>query len=278
MPELAGRFHTYTLYRLECGLRSTLVLGIIGLPTIGFHLESYFKQGHYSQAVALLAAFYVLIGTRRLWARAATVPFLIVGSLLVLPSAIGGGSAWSNLVRFVSHDIVPAPLRKSGGDTSDALANLAAWFWNILTHQILPGVGQTLVLSQIALVAMAAMALLLFPLVSQRFAGRLGHIAGRVMLVVVRSTPECMVAYVLLQKFGPSMLPAIIALSVHNAGIVGYLMGRHADALEYRADAPAGLDLYAYETLPRLYGQLLAYCLYRWEIIVRESAILASSA
>ena len=25
--------------------------------------------------------------------------------------------------------------------------------------------------------------------------------------------------------------------------------------------------------VPRLYGQLLAYCLYRWEIIVRESAI-----
>ena len=45
LPELAERFKTYTLYRLECGLRSTLVLGFIGLPTIGFHLESYFRQG-----------------------------------------------------------------------------------------------------------------------------------------------------------------------------------------------------------------------------------------
>ena len=50
-------------------------------------------------------------------------------------------------------------------------------------------------------------------------------------------------------------------------------MGRHADALEYRPDAPSGLNLYAYETVPRLYGQFLAYMLYRWEIIVRESAI-----
>jgi phosphonate transport system permease protein len=82
-----------------------------------------------------------------------------------------------------------------------------------------------------------------------------------------------MLAYVLLQLLGPSMLPAVIALSVHNAGIVGYLMGRHADAIEYRPDAPRGLNLYAYETLPRLYGQFLAYMLYRWEIIVRESAI-----
>jgi phosphonate transport system permease protein len=93
------------------------------------------------------------------------------------------------------------------------------------------------------------------------------------VLVVVRSTPEYMLVYVLLQLLGPSMLPAIIALSVHNGAIVGYLMGRHADALEYRRDAPNGINLYCYETVPRLYGQFLAYCLYRWEIILRESAI-----
>lgn len=69
------------------------------------------------------------------------------------------------------------------------------------------------------------------------------------------------------------MLPAIIALSLHNGGIVGYLMGRQADALDYRRDAPRGLNLYLYETVPRLYGQFLAYALYRWEIILRESAI-----
>ena len=34
-----------------------------------------------------------------------------------------------------------------------------------------------------------------------------------------------------------------------------------------------GINLYFYETLPRLYGQFLAYVLYRWEIILRESAI-----
>ena len=38
-------------------------------------------------------------------------------------------------------------------------------------------------------------------------------------------------------------------------------------------DAPKGLNLYCYETVPRLYGQFLAYVLYRWEIILRESAI-----
>ncbi len=273
IPELAPQFWTYTLYRLECGMRSTLVLGFVGLPTIGFHLDSFFKQGHYAQAAALLLSFYLLIGTRRLWARPATLPLLIVASLLVLPEAIGATTTLTNLVRFLTHDIVPAPLR--GGDALSlaALAQLAGWLWPIVTLQIIPGTVQTLILSQIALVAMGIIALTTFPLICARFTGRIGKPLGRVALVVVRSTPEYMMVYVLLLLLGASMLPAIIALSIHNGAIVAYLLGRHADALVYRADAPRGLNLYCYETVPRLYGQFLAYALYRWEIILRESAI-----
>src|SRR5262245_37276008 len=273
IPELAPQFWTYTLYRLECGMRSTLVLGFVGLPTIGFHLDSFFKQGHYAQAAALLLAFYVLIGTRRLWARPATVPILIVVSLLVLPETIGGGSALANLLRFLTHDIVPTPLRGADLLAAATWANLGAWLWPIMVKQAVPGVIQTLVLSQVALVAMGLIALVLFPFICRRFAGRIGQPLGRVALVIVRSTPEYMLVYVLMQLLGPSMLPAIIALSVHNGAIVGYLMGRHADVLDYRPDAPKGVNLYCYETVPRLYGQFLAYALYRWEIILRESAI-----
>ncbi len=273
LPELAEKFQTYTLYRLECGLRSTLILGFVGLPTIGFHLESYFKQGNYPQAAALLGMFYVLIGTRRLWVTPRTLPVLFLASVLLLPESVGGGSPLANLVRFLGHDIVPAPLRTGALTSASTWVSLWAWLKPIFTAKIVPGVLNTLVLSQIALAVMAIQALILFPLVSRRLAGPGGQIAGRVLLVVVRSTPEYMLAYLLLQLVGPSMLPAIIALSIHNGGIVAYLMGRHADALTYRADAPAGLDLYAYEMVPRLYGQFLAYVLYRWEIIVRESAV-----
>ena len=269
LPDLAGRFADYTLYRLECALRSSLVLGFIGLPTMGFSLESAFRQGRYAEAGALLLVFYALIGTRRLWVRRWTVPFLLVGALFALPPAIGRAEIGPSLVRFLTRDIVPAPLR--GGDGS--WLSLWAWFRPILTEQILPGAAQTLVLAQIALVATALGALILFPLTARRFAGPLGRPFGRVLLVVVRSTPEYMLAYLCLQLLGPSMLPAIIALSLHNTGIIGYLMGRHADAIPYRPDAPTGVNLYAYETLPRLYGQFLAFLLYRWELILRESAI-----
>ena len=272
-PVVAQQLKTYTLYRLECGLRSTLVLGFVGLPTIGFHLESYFKEGHYAEAAALLATFYVLIGTRRLWARPWTVPVLALASLLVLPEASGNGSTWSNLARFFGHDIIPAPLRSGSLWQSESWRALGAWAWRITAHQIAPGTVQTLILAQIALVAAGALALLLYPMVSRRFLGQIGHYLGRAMLVVTRSTPEYMLAYLLLQLMGPSMLPAIIALALHNGAIIGYLLGRQADQLPLRVDAPAGANLYFYQTTPSLYGQFLAYLLYRWELILRESAI-----
>ncbi|MGH1573876.1 ABC transporter permease [Methylobacterium sp. P31] len=273
LPEVAGRMRDYTLYRLECGLRSSLVLGFIGLPTMGFSFESAFRQGRYAEAGALLLIFYALIGTRRLWVRARTVPLLLVGAVLALPPSIGSAAVGPSLARFLGHDIVPAPLRGASLAEPGTWARLWSWLHPILGEQILPGTAQTLILAQIALVATALGALVLFPLTARRFAGPLGRPLGRVLLVVVRSTPEYMLAYLCLQLLGPSMLPAIIALALHNAGIIAYLMGRHADAIPYRADAPRGLNLYAYETVPRLYGQFLAYLLYRWELILRESAI-----
>jgi phosphonate transport system permease protein len=270
-PLLSEAFRTYTLYRLECGLRSSLILGFIGIPTIGDELKSAFRPGHYHEAAALLLVFYALIATRGLWARVKALPVLLPGAiiaLMTLTTPLPGLPISTRLINFLG-SIVPLPIRTGHG-------SLAAWLWDIALHQIGPGLGLTLVLSQLAATLAAVFALLAFPMVSQRFNGRVGRVLGRGFLVIVRGTPDFMFAYLLLQLLGLSMLPAVLALGIHNGGIIAYLMGQHADALDYRRDAPKGLDLYAYETVPRLFGQFTALVLYRYEIIVRESAILGT--
>ena len=267
LPAVWAGIRSYTSYRVECGLRSSAVLGFIGLPTLGFHLEAFFRAGSYSEVAALLLLFYVLIGTLRFWLRPRLLPLYLVGAIVVLWSPID--MRWVNVVRFFTEDIVPYPLRTGAG-----WDGLGRWAWQLLRDQALPGVAATLVLSQIALVATGFVTMAAFPLISKQFFGRFGRFFGNLVLVVLRSTPEYVLAYVLLQLWGPSMLPAIAALALHNGGIIATLVGRHADTIALRSDAPRGLDRYGYEIVPRVYGQFLAFLFYRWEIILRETAIL----
>jgi phosphonate transport system permease protein len=273
LPDVWAHFKNYSMYRLECGLRSSAVLGFVGLPTLGFYLETAFRQGQYSEVSALLILFYVIIASMRVWMRKPLLPAYILISLLILPWGAAKIES-SNIVRFFTQDIVPYPIRNVETIDGEALTALWTWFENLLVGQAIPGAIDTLLLTMIALVGSGLLALAFFPLISPLFYGRFGRSAGHLFLVVVRSTPEYILAYIFLQLWGPSMLPAIVALALHNGAIIGHLVGRYTEEMKLRLDAARGLNLYAYEVTPRLYGQLLAFLFYRWEVILRETAIL----
>ena len=263
-PEMVN----YALYRLECGLRSSAVLGFIGLPTLGFQLDTFFRQGDYGAAGAVMIVYIALIASLRLWMRPRLrlvwLGLAVAMLATVTAPPMGQGALW----RFLSQDIVPAPLRQ--GDP----AALPAWLWELATGAILPGLAATLIVAQLALVLAGAVAFVAQAWIVPRVTGRAGAALGHLALVILRSFPEYMLAYLFLQVWGPSMLPAILALGLHNGAIIAHLLGRQASGLVLRPDAPRGLTLWAWEIAPRLFGNFVALCLYRWEIIIRESAIM----
>jgi len=271
LPLVLPQIRTYVLYRLECGLRSSAVLGFIGLPTLGYQLDSFFRVGNYGAASAILIVYVALIASIRIWMRPVLVPVWIVAAFATLafvPSPpMGPGALW----RFLTVDIVPAPLRAGGNG-----AEFFGWLWDILSTQALPGIVATIICAQIALVLTGMIAMLGFGFLVPRVTGRAGRFTGHMGLVILRSIPEYMLAYLFLQGFGPSMLPAVLALGLHNGAIIAHLMGRQAEQLlpRLRPDAPGGITLLAYEMIPRLFGQFVALCLYRWEIILRETAVM----
>lgn len=262
---------TYTSYRFECAIRSSVVLGFIGLPTLGYYLETALKQGHYSDAAALLYMLFATIITLRFWLHRQWVLAYLMAAVIYLPPQ--ASISWDLVVRFFTEDIIPAPLRFLAADTTPWPA-LITWFEHLWTTQLWPGISDTLVLSQIALVATALITLICFPLNSRLFFNAPIRILGDGWLVVLRTTPEYLLAFIGLLVFGPSMLPAIIALALHNGAIIAHLVGRHSEDLQLREDHCRGLNLYAFEVLPRIYRQLLAFLFYRWEVIMRETAIL----
>ena len=272
LPGVWAHFKTYSLYRLECGLRSSAVLGFIGLPTIGFYLETAYKEGHYSDLSALLLVFYVVISTIRKWMRSELIPVYIIAAFFLLPES--GPMSWSNAWRFFTNDIMPLPIRTADATSVPVLIETWYWFQNLFVSEALPGIFNTVILTMIALTSTGLLTLLFFPLISPMFFHPFGRTMGHIFLVVVRSTPEYVLAFILLQLWGPSMFPAVVALSLHNAGIIGHLIGRFTEQLQLRPDSPRGVNLYLFEALPRVYRQFLAFIFYRWEVIFRETAIL----
>lgn len=266
LPQALKPMLIYTSYRLECGIRSSAVLGFIGLPTLGFYLESLLRQGHYGEAATYLYVLIVLIATMRWWLQAKLVPAYLLAAVIWLPPV--APLDWPLLLRFVSEDIVPSPLRQ--GDWS------GLWPWlNELTHSdILPGLGNTLVLALLALVVTALFTLALFPAISPLFGNRGSRAGGHLLLVTLRSLPEYLLAFVGMLLWGPSMLPAMLALALHNGAIIAHLLGRYSSTLLLREDASTGLNRYAFEVLPRIYRPFLAFTLYRFEILMRETAML----
>ncbi|WOI58262.1 ABC transporter permease [Palleronia sp. LCG004] len=271
LPLIRSRMWTYTTYRLECGLRSSAVLGFVGLPTLGFQLDGFFKIGDYGAASAILLLYILMIATLRHWMRLRLAPLWVAAAFvsvaMVRSPPMGSGALW----RFLTEDIVPAPLRQGEG-----LAAFWDWLQPLLWGQALPGLAATLVVGQIALVLTGAIAFAVAAPVIPRVSGRVGAAVTHLGLVVLRSLPEYMLAYLFLQVCGPSMLPAILALALHNGAIIGHLTGREGLALlpQLRRDAPRGVSLWGYELAPRLFGSFLALCLYRWEIILRETAVM----
>ncbi|MGF1886708.1 ABC transporter permease [Photobacterium profundum] len=277
---------SYTRYRFECALRSSTILGFVGIPTLGFHLESAFSQGNYSQAGALLLLFYLLIISINVWLKAKLLPIYMAAAWFYLPAF--GQVNWNNFTRFFGSDIWPSPLRYAENIDLNVINQTLHWYWSLLTGEVFEGVVNTLILTQLALVTTGFIALLVFPLTVNFFVGFTGRIMGKGILVVLRSTPEMILAFIFLLLLGPSMLPAVLALAIHNGGLIGFLLAELANTLKLRPDSPLqhnginsgrvikghAISLYFYEVLPRIYSSFLAFIFYRWEVIMRETAIL----
>ncbi len=201
----------------------------------------------------------------------------------------------ANLERFLTLDVVPFPARGEG------FAPGLWWRWAAerFAERGFEAVLITLWIAVLAIALASLGALLLAPFATRtlasrdpyllgetgasapgRAARRAGVFAARGLLVLARSLPEYVLAFLLLAVLGPGAWPAILALALHNAGILGRLGAEVAENLEpgpSRALAQAGASrgvLWSLGALPQGLGRLLLYAFYRFETCVREATVL----
>ena len=197
----------------------------------------------------------------------------------------------ANLDRFLGREALPRPLRDGQG----GWAELSAWA-SRLWHEVgASATLATLAIAVLAIVLAGTAGALLAPLGARTLmqsdpylplrdgrsrSWRLLSGAARGFCILLRAIPEYVWAFLLLAMLGASAWPAVLALFIHNAGILGRL---GADTVENLPTAPlvaqralgANRRQLAFAAIfPAALGRYLLYFFYRFETCVREATVL----
>jgi phosphonate transport system permease protein len=294
LPPASGGLLSYSFYRLECAVRSAVVLGLIGAGGLGYQLSLSFSSLRWPQvwscvyALALLCLAADVAGRsvrRRLAApntsgdRLRRDPALTAAVLVTL-----AGVAWSWWYLAIS----PATLVSDRTGRQLAYVLQAAWppdSDGALLREVATAAVDTVQMSVIAIAVATVGAVLLAGVAAHpaRQAGwgrRLTGTVVRIGLLLLRAVPPPVWALVLLFVLLPGVLPGALALGVYTLGVLGRLAAEATEELDPRPRAaltamgagPVGGWLYG--VLPAATGPVLAFALYRWEVAIRDTVLV----
>lgn len=199
----------------------------------------------------------------------------------------------ANLERFLTVDVRPFEL--AGGSYS--VASHAAWALDIVRERGLAGASATLAIAVLAMVIAAVLGAAFAVVAARNVASRRPFepivrvddrgtswrvLSGtmRAWLILLRAVPEYVWAYLFLALIGPSAWPAVLALAIHNSGILGKLGAETVENLEskslfaLRALGATRAETVAAGVFPLALSRYLLYVFYRFETCVREATVL----
>jgi len=280
-PQTLPDMVSYAFYRLECSIRSAVILGMIGAGGLGFELNLTFQSLRYREMWTLIYALVAISALADFWGatlrRRGTLGrvrrsmvggvVLVVASYLYLAPDLG--RLFSAQTRALLRDITGASWPPS--------LPVDGWA-GLVRHSI-----DTVQMSLLA-IAIASTLAVLAAFLAARGGGsplrRLVAGAARLLLLVTRAIPPPVWALLVLFVLFPGPLPGAVALGIYNFGILGRLMAEVVENLDphpgsaLRYAGAGGVETFAYATLPLSVTRFTAYSLYRWEVSARETVVV----
>ena len=316
LPPAAPLMLSYSFYRFECAVRSTVLLGAVGVGGLGQELVVSLSSRNWDEVWTLIATVILLSAlvdawsgrlrtemalascsewsaggtaedagsgrTRRSrsrwarWSATAVVPGLVVAWVASGVSLSGLTSArTAMLTAGLLEDLIP-PSLPSGGLGEVTAATLDTLAMAVLAMAV--AVLVTVVVAPVAVtprVGAGPPAPLLL-----RAARRLAYLSARVVLLVLRSVPPTVWAVIALLALFPGVLPGALALGLYTGGVLGRLVAESWESVSpdpraalTRTGVPGTVATVA-AVVPASTQQLVTFTLYRFEICVRETAVV----
>lgn len=285
LPNASAEMISYTVYRWECAIRASVVMGFVGAGGLGQQLDLSLRMFAGDEVASMLLTFLLLVlladqlsrllrarfaATRaRVGGGAFNVALLLMLAIAVVASFAALALNWSALFSREGAAQMAQYLR-------DFLPpDLSAPHWRAIAH----GTLETLAMSAAGTLLAALLGMLLALPAAGRF-GAPAQALARLLLNALRAVPELVWASLMVLAAGLGPNAGALALALHTGGVLGRLF---AEALENLPREPvdalrlAGsgrISAFCYGALPWLWPQLLAYTLYRWENNIRMASVL----
>ena len=269
MEPIINTFKNFGLYRLECSIRSTVILGLFGFGGIGTSIFLSFQTLNFRELWTYLWSLAILIILSGLifkkikfnnTNKILSIFFIAVFFITIL-------SSFSYFLYFIFNNNFEnfnsvSPLFKSSSDLG--------------LFDFLKLILETIILSLLS----TGIAISLPPLVIGIFNSNTSKILIRIFSFLLRLIPSPVMLLTLLTFNNPSLSLAALTLGLHNAGITSKLLFTNLDSQDkrnYIAMKSLGISKKT-SWLLGLFSQqsksYLAYCAYRSDIIIRETAIV----
>ncbi len=266
---MINTFKNFGLYRLECSIRSTVILGLFGIGGIGTSIFLSFQTLNFRELWTYLWSLAILIILSKLifkkikfntTNKILSIFFVAVFFIIILFSFLYFLYFIFNN-NFENFNSVSS-LFKSGSDLG--------------LFDFLKLIYETIILSLLS----TGIAISLPPLVIGIFNNNTSKFFIKIFAFLIRLIPTPVILLILLTFNNPSLSLAALTLGLHNAGITSKLLFTNLESQDrrnYIAMKSLGISKKT-SWLLGLFSQqaksYLAYCAYRSDIIIRETAIV----
>ncbi|WP_148612952.1 PhnE/PtxC family ABC transporter permease [Nocardioides rubriscoriae] len=316
LPPAGPLMLSYSFYRFECAVRSTVLLGAVGVGGLGQELVVSLSSRNWDEVWTLIAAVIVLSALVDAWSGRLRTDMAVAscsewsaGDSTGGVGAAGRRRSRSTWARWTTIAVVPGLIIAwvaSGVSLSGLTSNRTRMLTGRLLDDLIPpalprgGAGEVIsaVLDTLAMAVLAmAIAVLITVVVSPwavtarrgggppaplpvRSARWLAWAVARIVLLVLRSVPPTVWAVIALLALFPGVLPGALALGVYTGGVLGRLVAESWESVSpaprealRRSGVPGAIATLA-AVVPASAQQLVTYTLYRFEICVRETAVV----
>lgn len=276
LPQAMQELISYSIYRWECAIRASAVMGFVGAGGLGLLLDTSLRMLNGSEVGSLLLLFLLLVmltesisrysrqavNSRRggLWLASCALLLFSLSFAWLWPQWRSAPFDIAGLMRFAAEFMRPT---------------LAADF----LLDVGKGMLETLLLSALgSALAFAGGAMLALP-ASNRGPRALRQ-PVRLLLNILRGTPDLLWGALAVLALGLGPAAGVLALALHTSGVLGRLFAQTLENTPPEAEAAlrhsgaSRLGSLCYGLLPQALPQWIAYTLYRWENNIRIAAIL----